>query len=259
MASAPAQGLPLFYKDLQPLSSQEHATWKARNIGAATFFAQAHAVPLTCEEFGSAQRFHPIVFSAGANPVPLALMGLNEGVNVFVDENGVPNREMYVPAYVRRYPFLLARLRPDSEELSLCFDPTSGVLGDFEEGDALFDAEGKPTVIIDGTLAFCEKFEQAGAQSGFFMNELIQNKLLIDGEATIQLQDGSPPFVYRGFQIVSEERVLELRGDVVRKLVQNGVMPLIYAHLFSLQLMQTLFGLQQEQGKIPQAELVLPA
>ena len=258
MASAPAQGLPLFYKDLQPLSSQEHATWKARNIGSATFFAQAHAVPLTVEEFTSAQRFHTIVFSAGANPVPLALMGLNEGVNVFVDDNGQPTREMYVPAYVRRYPFLLARLRPDTDELSLCFDPTSGVLGEFDEGDALFE-NGEPTVVVNGTLEFCEKFEQAGATSGFFMNELINNKLLIDGEATIQLPDNSQPFVYRGFQIVSEERVLELRGDVVRKLVQNGVMPLIYAHLFSLQLMQVLFGLQQEQGKIPQGELILPA
>ncbi|TZG29307.1 SapC family protein [Sphingomonas montanisoli] len=258
MASAPAQGLPLFYKDLQPLSSLDHADWKARNIGSATFFAQAHAVPLTVEEFISAQRFHPIVFSAGANPVPLALMGLNEGVNVFVDETGQPQREMYIPAYVRRYPFLLARLRPDSDELSLCFDPTSGVLGAFDEGDAIFN-DGEPTDVIKGTLEFCEKFEQAGAQSGFFMNELINNKLLIDGEATIQLPDGSAPFIYRGFQIVSEERVLELRGDVVRKLVQTGVMPLIYAHLFSLQLMQTLFGLQQEQGKVPQPELVLPS
>jgi hypothetical protein len=215
-------------------------------------------VPLTAEEFGSAQRFYPIVFSVGPNPVPLALFGLNEGVNVFVDEAGMPTREVYIPAYVRRYPFMLAKLRPDSDDLSLCFDPSSGVIGDFEDGEALFD-NGEPSQVIKNTLEFCEKFEQAGASTGFFVQELIQNKLLIDGEVTIQMEEGGQPFVYRGFQMVSQERVLELRGDVLRKMVQTGVLPLIYAHLFSLQLMQNLFGLQMQQGKVPQPELTLPA
>ena len=85
-----------------------------------------HAIPLTVDEFPLVQRHMPIVFSVGDDPVPLALMGLNEGVNVFVDDDGkLTENRCYVPAYVRRYPFMLARLRPDTDELSLCFDPTS--------------------------------------------------------------------------------------------------------------------------------------
>ena len=72
-------------------------------------------------------------------------MGLNEGVNVFLDEDGRPRDPIvYIPAYIRRYPFLLAKLRPDSDELSLCFDPTADAVGDFEEGEALFDGD-KPS------------------------------------------------------------------------------------------------------------------
>ncbi len=249
MATAPANALPLFYNELQPLSSQLHANWKARTLESAEFFATAHAVPLTVEEFISAQRYYPIVFSAGPEPVPLALFGLNDGVNVFVDEKGMPTRDIYIPAYVRRYPFMLARLRPDSDDLSLCFDGTSGVIGEFEDGMPLFDGE-EPAEATKNTLAFCEQFEQAGMRTGMFMQELIQNKLLIDGEVTIE-PEGGQPFVYRGFQIISEDKLKELRGDVLRKMVQSGLLPLIYAHLFSLSLIRDVFGMQAQQGKAP--------
>ena len=139
MATAPNFGLPLFYNQLEPLSSSAHGAWKARRMESAPFLAQTHAVPLTVEEFALAQRHFPIVFSVGENPVPLALMGLNEGVNVFVDEEGKLTSDVYVPAYVRRYPFMLARLRSDVDELSLCFDPTADAVGAFEEGEALFE------------------------------------------------------------------------------------------------------------------------
>jgi hypothetical protein len=250
MASAPGNALPLFYNDLQPLSSQLHANWKAKTLESAPFFGKAHAVPLTVDEFIPAQRFYPIVFSTGPDPVPLALFGLNDGVNVFVDENGMPTRDIYIPAYVRRYPFMLARLRPESDELSLCFDSTAGVLGEFEEGMPLFEGT-EPAEATRSTLAFCEQFEQAGMRTGGFVQELIQNKLLIDGEVTIEPDGGGQPFVYRGFQIISEDKLKELRGDVLRKMVQSGLLPLVYAHLFSLSLIRDVFSMQMQQGKAP--------
>lgn len=251
MATAPAANLPLFYKDLVPLSSVDHANFRARALDTADFLINQHAVPLTSDEFVSACRFYPIVFSAGDQPVPLGLFGLNEGVNVFTDENGMPNKEFYIPAYVRRYPFMLARLRPDSEDLSLCFDGTSGVIGEFEDGVPLFDGT-EPSEATKSTLGFCEQFEQAGMRTGMFMEELIQNKLLIDGEVTIEPEGSGQPFVYRGFQIVSEEKLKELRGDVLRKMIQSGLLPLIHAHLFSLSIIRDVFAMQVQQGKMPQ-------
>src|SRR3546814_19785183 len=126
MATAPANpNLPLFYQDLAPLSSVDHADFRVRMMDNADFLVGQHAVPLTTDEFTQACRFYPIVFSAGDNPVPLALMGMNEGINTFVDDKGKLLNPVYVPAYIRRYPFLLARLRPASDELSLCFEPRS--------------------------------------------------------------------------------------------------------------------------------------
>ncbi|MET0361165.1 MAG: SapC family protein [Sphingobium sp.] len=250
MASAPGNSLPVFYNDLIPLSSADHAQYSSRSVEAAPFLASQHAVPLTVDEFVAAQRFLPIIFSAGDDPVPLGLMGLNEGVNVFLDDEGKLRGPAYVPAYVRRYPWMLAKLRPDTDELSLCFDPTSDAIGEFEEGQKLFE-DGKPSELTQGVLKFCEDFEQAAARSGQFVRELKEMGLLMEGEVAIQVPGNVQPFVYRGFQMVNEEKLRDLRGDQLRKINQSGMLPLIHAHLFSLQLMRELFDAQVQQGKGP--------
>ncbi len=250
-SAAPANQLPLFYNALEPLSSTVHSAFKTRPADSAPFLAQAHAVPVTIDEFVTAQRFFPIVFSVGENPVPLALMGLNEGVNVFLDETGRLLGEPYVPAYIRRYPFMLARLRPDAEELSLCFDPQSGIVGDFEEGNPLF-VDGEVSETTQAILKFCEEFELSAQRTNAFMTELQTSGLLMDGEAAVQVNGQEQPFIYRGFQMVSEDKMRELRGDELRKMNQNGMLSLIMAHLFSLSLVPDIFSKQVRQGKGPQ-------
>lgn len=251
MASAPQNSLPIFYNDLMPLNSNEHGAWRTRGSDALPQFAKQHAIPLTVDEFVLAQRMAPIIFSSGPEPVPLALMGLNEGVNIFVDDEGRMTRPIYVPAYVRRYPWLLAKLNPDSEEMSLCFDPTSDLVGNFEEGNALLE-DGKPTETTQQILQFCEEFEQAAMRTQQFVKELVDMELLMDGEVSIELAaTPGKPFIYRGFQMVNEEKLRDMRGDQLRKISQNGMLPLLYAHLFSLQLMRDLFEAQVGQGKGP--------
>jgi len=253
MASAPNANLPIFYNDLAPLNSTEHANFRIRPIDAAPFLKDHHAVPLTIDEFVSAQRFVPIIFSAGADPVPLALMGLNEGVNTFLDEEGKLRGPAYVPAYVRRYPWMLAKLRPDSDELSLCFDPSADWIGEFEDGELLLDENKQPTEMTKGILKFCEEFEQAAQRTSMFMKDLKDLDLIMDGEVAIQMPGNDQPFIYRGFGMVNEEKLRDLRGDQLRKINQNGMLPLIHAHLFSLQLMREIFQQQVEQGKLPTA------
>lgn len=250
MATQPPANLPLFYKNLMPLSSSVHREFKSRSTDRAPFFGNTHAVPLTIDEFILAQRFYPIVFSVGDNPVPLALFGLNEGVNVSVDEEGKLKQELYVPAYVRRYPFMLAKLRPEADELSLCFDPDSGLVGATEDGEALFAGE-QPSATTTAILKFCEEFEIAAQRTGNFVKELQDMELLIDGEVSIQLNEADQPYVYRGFQMVSEDKLRDMRGDTLRKINQNGILPLITAHLFSLALVRDLFAKMLAAGKVP--------
>jgi hypothetical protein len=250
--AAPNQNLPLFYSALEPLNSTQHGKMKIRQVEKSPAIAQTHAIPVTVDEFGLAQRYYPIVFSIGDNPIPIALMGLNEGVNVFLDPDGRPvDSTIYIPAFIRRYPFLLARLTPESDELSLCFDPTSGAVGEFDQGENLFDGES-PSDATKAILEFCEQFETAGQRTSAFMEDLKKSGLLMDGEVAIQPEGYQQPFIYRGFQMIDEEKLRELRGDELRKMNQSGMLPLMYAHLFSLTQMREVFSRHLGQGKAPQ-------
>ena len=82
----------------------------------------------------------------------------------------------------------------------------------------------------------------------------------MDGEVAIQPEGYEQPFVYRGFRMVDEEKLRELRGDELRKMNQSGMLPLIYAHLFSLSEIRNVFAKQMAQGKTPvQAPQPAPA
>lgn len=254
MASAPPQ-LPLFYNTLEPLSSEAHAKFRVRPTEGADFLVGQHAIPVTVDEFVLVQRQMPIIFSQGDDPVPLALMGLNEGVNVFIDENGLlRDPYTYVPAYIRRYPYLLARLTPDADDLTLCFDPTSKSIGDFEDGEALFE-NGEATPLVKNILEFNQSFEEAGARTAAFMAELKELDLLMDGEMSIQPDGADKPFIYSGFRMINEEKLTALRGDQLRKIVQSGLLPLLYAHLFSLSVMREIFSRQVQLDLLPAPQL----
>jgi hypothetical protein len=253
MASAP-QSLPIFYNDLVPLSSVDHQSWRGRPMANMEMLRNAHAVPITVDEFLFAQRAHPIVFTLGESPLPIALFGLNEGINVFLTEDGKLTPEAYLPAYVRRYPFMLAKLRPDSEDLSLCFDPSSGLIGEFDDGVPIFTG-GEPSTETKGTLEFCEQFELGAQRTSQFMRELSELGLLEEGEMSLQVVNNEAPYIYRGFQMVNEEKLKKLRGDQLRKIMQNGMLPLLHAHLFSLTLMSSLFQRQLDAGLVPPQQL----
>ncbi|MFO6447618.1 SapC family protein [Erythrobacter sp. NE805] len=251
MASAPQPQLPLFYKDLLPVNSNDHADWKAGSLADASYLAQTHAIPLTSDEFVDAQRNFPIVFTSGEGALPIALFGLNEGVNVFIGEDNMIAEPIYLPAYARRYPFILAKLQPGSDDMSLCFDPTAGMLGKDKDGLPLF-ADGKPSEYTEGVLDFCRRFEEAGQRTKLFMDELAKLDILMEGEIAITRNDmPETPFVYRGFRMVDEAKLRELPAATLEELAKNGMLMLIYAHLFSLNLMRNIFERQMAQGKVP--------
>lgn len=245
MASVPASQLPLFYQSIVPLSTQFHPTHGLVRQDHVGYTRATHAIPITVDEFAAAQRNFPVVFGMGENPAPLALLSLVDGLNLFIDADGKWQDGVYMPAFVRRYPFMLAKLGPDATDLSLCFDDTAGIVtADGEE--KLFDGEAK-TATTDRILDFCGQFEQAIARTRGFMDELVKLDLLTDGEVTIE-QPGGERAEYRGFRMIAEDRLQNLRGDQARKMVQNGMMGLIYAHLFSLAQITMLF--ERERARV---------
>ena len=176
----------------------------------------------------------PIIF-VGDEKLPIAVMGLNAGENMFVQDNGLFEPGVYIPAYVRRYPFVFANDEAQ-KRLILCIDRQAPFV---KEGGAtpLF-ADGKPTPYVEQAMEFCNSFEQERLRTEAFVKLLTDLDLLETREAffTPRNPDGSSAGSQKiaEYFAVSEEKMKTLPAEKLAELRDNGALGQIYAHLVSL-------------------------
>lgn len=230
-------GNVLFYNSPEPLNREQHAklalVHKDKPYG---FAAAGTAVPLTVSEFAPAALTFPVIF-AGDEKVPLAVMGLNQQENLFIAADGSIEPNVYIPAYIRRYPFVLAN-DDTQDRLIVCIDRGSDLLS--EQGQTpLFDAKGEPTDYTQNCIKFCDDFEVERRRTDAFVQLLKDLDLFELKKATFQPSDetGAPAgelMTVAEYFGVSEEKLNNLSADKLKELQQNGALAQIYAHLVSL-------------------------
>lgn len=222
--------LPMFYKRPMPLEPQRHATAGLRPDNSFRFAANTNALPLTASEMAHAARTYPIVFSANAPTVPFAVVGLRDQENLFVDDQGVWREDCYIPAYVRRYPFIFSEV-PEQQRLVLCIDEAAD---NFQTTSAQpFFVDGKATDALQRVLQFNETFQAHYMDTRRFGDWLDQNNMLEDRVANGDL-GGGQTFTLRGFKLLNPERLQKLEDAQVLELHKRGWLPLLHFHLQSL-------------------------
>jgi len=229
-------GNVLFYVSPEPLNREQHAKLAlVHNDKPYGFAATGSAVPLTVTEFAPAALSFPVIF-AGEDRVPLAVMGLNNGENLFVNADGSIDPGVYIPAYIRRYPFVLAN-DETQDRLIVCIDRGSTLLS--ESGQtALFDEKGEPTDYTQNCIKFCDDFEAERRRTDSFVQLLKELDLFELKTATFTPTDadgqpGQAQTVAEYFG-VSEEKLNALPVEKLKELQTNGALAQIYAHLVSL-------------------------
>ena len=226
-----ATGLhPLFYKDPKLISRDAHGNKSLRAQIDFSFARTTNSIPLVAQEFVVAARHYPIVFSASEPMVPVAVLGFGKTGNLFIEADGSWSTGVYVPAYVRRYPFVFSSLK-ESDSLALCIDEASGLL---EDGDAnpLF-VDGEPSEPLKAALQFCEEFQKHLAITNAFLVDLKAQDLLEPKALTFTAPD-QRRFAVGGLQIVDEEKFKALPDEVFLAWRRKGWLPLIYCHLVSM-------------------------
>lgn len=230
-AVAPAaSALPLFYRTPVVLHSEAHAGWRLKD-GDTAFAASTPYVPIVLSEIGEACRSYPVVF-AGDKPLPVVILGLSDGENLFVEERAWA-REHYVPAYVRRYPFGFVSI-PDSDRFALALDTASErLVRDGEEGGMPLFEENAPSPITRQALQFCETYQVEFEGTKAFTAALQEHDLLVDKRADATLADGRH-YALDGFQVVDPERFRDLDQATVVDWHRKGWLSLVNLHLASL-------------------------
>lgn len=240
--------LPLFYKEPAIINVEQH-----RNLTIApspkgySFASEAHFVMLTAVEFPQACREYPILFSATDDGTvrPLALLGIQQGENLYVDETGAW-KASYIPAYVRRYPFIPAET--GSPELPVCFDQAFDGLN-IEEGQRIFDESGEQTEYCRHIQAFILDYQNQQPPTAAFAEKLKELGLFRHMDATFELNDGRK-FVLQGFLVVDEEKLARLGDVAVLDLFRKGYLGLIYAHLASIGNISRLVDLKADRKDV---------
>ncbi len=237
---------PPMYGELLPLDREVHKNLKLdTNLAVLSRVAEQNSIFLAAVEFGDACKEYPIVFVRAGAPgadgkqavAPLAVLGLRPGSNLFVDGDKWTGN--YVPAYLRRYPFAMARVDDSGNSLAVCYDSKWDGFNE-TTGEALFK-DGQPTEFLMNAKAFLENFEQETERTRLICNLLVELDLLQDMRFEATLPNGEKLDV-EGFLALDEKKYSELADDKVLQLHRNGLIALLEMHRLSLSHMNRMAG-----------------
>lgn len=230
----------LYYEKPVLLDRVKHRKLRVKPTASYAFSRKANSLFVAAVEFTEVFKEYPIVFSRQPDGriVPLAMLGLRARENLFVDDE---NRwtGTYVPAFVRRYPFVLAEL--EGSQLGVCIDEAFAGLNE-SEGEPLFDAAGGDTPLLKNALEFLERYQQEYLRTGVFCERLDKADVLREMNAKADLVDGRS-FTVGGLLVVDEAKLMALPDALALDLFRAGEMHLISMHLASLSNMKRLVDL----------------
>ncbi|THD60433.1 SapC family protein [Phenylobacterium sp.] len=236
-ATSGISGNVLFYQQPEPLSPETHRGMGVKNMDGPFGFAKVgHAVPLTVGEFPPAVATGPIIF-VGEEKLPILVMGLNAGHNIYVRDDGLFEAGVYIPAYVRRYPFIFAN-DDQAKQMVLCVDRAAEFIVDSGWDMPFFEADGQASSYTKNCIDFCNSFETERQRTASFV-QLLKDLDLFESKVasfTPANPDGTPaePQKIAEYFGVSEEKLVKLPAEKYIELRDNGALPQIYAHLVSL-------------------------
>ena len=231
--------LPPLYKEVAPLTSEHHEDFGLSQQTTYGFAAQTNSFPLAIDEFAAAQRHYPILFTKTETPMPAALVSVEAGQNPYICEDGTWKMSTYVPAYVRRYPFLLIRAQANNNDYALCFDTTADHVGQTKTNG--FFADGEATQVTKSIMDFCVAYEKSIESTRRTCREIAKLELFTD--PSIKITKAGKTVELKGLQIVDEKKLRELPAGKLAELATSGILSAIYAHLFSLAAIGQLEGI----------------
>jgi hypothetical protein len=222
----------LIYENSVPVSFARHGKWAIEPSKDYSFSRSVNSVPLMAVEILSAAAEYPVVFGGtGETVMPSVILGLRADENLLVDEAG-NWRGNYIPAFVRRYPFVFSST-DEGQTFTLCIDESHKGINRDGQGEALFTEDRKPSPYVENVLKFLQQYQLEFARTQALCKKLQELNLLEPMQAQVQLPSGER-MALTGFSVIDRARLKTLSASVMAELVKSDEMELIYAHLASM-------------------------
>lgn len=226
--------LPLFYKKVVPLNKEVHGNLYIEGIEGYSHTKETNSIYIAAIEFLQASREYPIVFAKGQDEkiFPVALLGLEKNKNLFVGKDGKWQAD-YIPAYVRRYPFILAKADENQSNFAVCVDESFPGFNTAKEGVALFDEKGEQQQVLKQAVDFLKDYQTHVQLTTVFCENLSKLDVLEPMQANIERATGEKTTM-GGFMGVNRQKLKDLKPAKLTELLKSDQMELIFAHLASM-------------------------
>ncbi len=229
------------FKNIMPLNIQRHKEMRIKPIKDFKFFENIHIVSVMAHEFSRCASIYPIVFLKDKEEFrPVALLGFKEGKNLFVKDGKW--EASYIPAIVRRYPFVLIKTE-ESDRFLIGIDEGSELVNK-EEGEALFDEEGNTTEIVERVKRYLTELQQMEYFTQEFCKALKKENMFSPLNMRVKVSNEIKNI--GGAYVINEERLNGLSDEKFLEFRKNKYIPLIYSHLCSLGQIERLIKLEAD-------------
>ena len=244
-----------FYENPQPLSKDKHEKFGVKPVQKPfTFMEKSHSVPLAAPEFISAASSYPIIFLGDDKPTPFAVLGVRQNENLFVTE-GVFNHDFYLPAFARRYPFVLASDK-GNDQFIVCVDEAAECVTNKKPATNFFE-KGEASKFTKDAFEFLQAFERDNQATQTMAARLKELDLFEVKEMNFQGQNADGSLADKQkiaeYYAVSQEKLSKLDDKMIVEFSKNGYLPAIYAHLQSLGNWQRLVNFALRKGAAAEA------
>jgi len=216
------------YKKVEVLNKETDKTLRVSPLKGFEYAKDLTNCAVTVGEFAKAKNSLPIVFYKNDTGYgAIAILGLEDS-NSFVQKDGSWEEKIYIPAFVRRYPFVFIDA---GEKLALGLDKECKAVNK-KSGQALFTKDGELTEYTNGVMKFMESYQKEATITSQIVKELDELGVLED--AQLNIGSGKEAKTFKGFKKVNEEKLNALDDKVLANMTRNGAYKVILAHLESL-------------------------
>ena len=239
---------PLFYRDVVPLSRERHGNWFI-DMGQGYEFASAtNSIYVAGKEFPIASREYPIVFAKDRqeNLVPVAMLGLRQDQNLMIAANG-SWLGSYIPAYIRRYPFILANAGRQANSYAVCIDESYSGFNTIGEGERLIKGNGEYGEILSNSVKFLEEFHKHSEITSTFCKAVNAAGLVESMQANFSMKSGGN-FSLAGLYCVARNKIKGMSAEQLKQFADRDYLDLLFLHIYSLSNMDKLIALY-DQGE----------
>lgn len=228
----------MIYERAVPVSSEAHREWSVLAGRDFSFASEINSVPLLAAEFAAAASEHTIVFAGEGDAIfPSVILGQRDGQNAHIAEDG-KWLSGYIPAFLRRYPFVFAATEANSS-FTLCIDEEFEGFNKDGKGERLFDSSGERSEYLGRMLKFTSDYQAQFNRTQLFAKRLADLDLLEPAQAQFRDADGKQSSL-TGFKTIKRDALRQIPAETLAEMAKTDELELCYLHLHSLNNLPTM-------------------